>query len=573
MAFLGARVQLALLALAMLLHGAASAKKPHIITIMIDDWGYNNWGVHAKDEANSREVRTPSLDALANVGIVLDRHYAAPLCTPSRAAFQTGRNPMHVIAVNGDAARYNPADPVSGFDGIPTAMTGIASKMASAGYNTHFLGKWHIGYASRLQLPKARGYKKSLAYLCSGNKYWTYEAQFGICGAGAGPTLTDLWQDDGPAIDLKPAAGCANGQANCVYEDELLEQRATQWIKAHDASEPLFMVYAPHALHSPLDPPAARVADFAFIKQWSRQMYAATLADIDMRIGRIIQTVKDKGLWDNALILVMSDNGGPISVEGGASNFPLRGGKYGNFEGGVRTNAFVSGGFVPAAQRGTTVDGFVAVEDWFSTFCALAGVDPTDTKAQKAGLPPIDSINVWPYLSGLMNTSPRKEIILANTNKDANGTKVQGIIDQQGNKLLAGMIRNAVNSPAINPTGTQNDLPKLDCGPPGDPRYPYDGACLFNVFSDPSELTNIAAQKPAVVARLAERLKAIQATAFSAERGDAPNDKPSGLPCQSALRNLSGFEGPWLDMPFSTKPRPVAAGAAMAASDPSQAEL
>ncbi|KAG5190935.1 alkaline-phosphatase-like protein [Tribonema minus] len=139
----------------MLLPGAASAKKPHIIVIMLDEWGYNNWGVHAKDHANSREVRTPSLDALATVGIVLDRHYAAPLCTPSRAAFQTGRNPVHVTAVNGDTARYNPAvRTISGFDEIPTAMTGIASKMASGGYRTHFLGKWHAGYASRLLLPK-----------------------------------------------------------------------------------------------------------------------------------------------------------------------------------------------------------------------------------------------------------------------------------------------------------------------------------------------------------------------------------------------------------------------------------
>ncbi|KAG5190931.1 hypothetical protein JKP88DRAFT_129921, partial [Tribonema minus] len=64
-------------------------------------------------------------------------------------------------------------------------------------------------------------------------------------------------------------------------------------------------------------------------------------------IGRITQTLQDKAMWQDTLIVVLSDNGGPISLTGGASNFPLRGWKYSNFEGGVRTNALVSGGFVP----------------------------------------------------------------------------------------------------------------------------------------------------------------------------------------------------------------------------------
>ncbi len=70
------------------------------------------------------------------------------------------------------------------------------------------------------------------------------------------------------------------------------------------------------------------------------------------------------------------------STWSGANNYPLRGGKTGNFEGGVRANAFVSGGLVPAARRGTKEDGLIAIEDWYATFCSLAGVDPADTKAK-----------------------------------------------------------------------------------------------------------------------------------------------------------------------------------------------
>ena len=88
------------------------------------------------------------------------------------------------------------------------------------------------------------------------------------------------------------------------------------------------------------------------------------------------------------------------------------GGKASNWEGGVRVAAFVSGGLVPAAMRGAKLDGYVHISDWFSTFCGLAGVDPTDTSAAAHGLPPIDSLDLWPMISGANRTSPRTEMAL-----------------------------------------------------------------------------------------------------------------------------------------------------------------
>lgn len=80
------------------------------------------------------------------------------------------------------------------------------------------------------------------------------------------------------------------------------------------------------------------------------------------------------------------------------------------FQGGIRVNAFVTGGLVPADKRGTKQDGLMAAWDWYSTYAHLAGVDPTDHKAAAAGLPPIDSYNLWPLLSGLSQVSPRTEL-------------------------------------------------------------------------------------------------------------------------------------------------------------------
>jgi len=83
-----------------------------------------------------------------------------------------------------------------------------------------------------------------------------------------------------------------------------------------------------------------------------------------------------------------------------------------NWEGRVRVNTWASGGFIPASQRGTKKTRLTVQGDWYATYCALAGVDPTDEKAAKANLPPIDSLNMWPYLSGQVDASPRKEVAL-----------------------------------------------------------------------------------------------------------------------------------------------------------------
>merc|ERR1712070_1045478 len=141
--------------------------------------------------------------------------------------------------------------------------------------------------------------------------------------------------------------------------------------------------------------------------------------------------MKKLGMWENTLMVLSSDNGGYVgnplgpcnttdasfpgagpntdvghgtvcmNGEAGANNFPLRGGKYSNFEGGIRVNAFVSGGYVPESMRGKKLDGMMHIADWYRTLAeGIADVDPTDYWAAKSGLPPIDSLNVWPMLSG-----------------------------------------------------------------------------------------------------------------------------------------------------------------------------
>jgi len=107
--------------------------------------GWANVGYHRTPADDPKgEVQTPTMDSLCREGVELNQSYAFWYCSPSRSAIQTGRNPIHVNVNNDGLMIHNPADPVSGFAGIPRNMTTIAWKMREAGYSTYFYGKWHV---------------------------------------------------------------------------------------------------------------------------------------------------------------------------------------------------------------------------------------------------------------------------------------------------------------------------------------------------------------------------------------------------------------------------------------------
>lgn len=214
---------------------------PHIVTILADDYGWANVGYHHA----SKEVRTPSIDALVADGVELTRHYAYKFCSPSRSSFQTGRLPVHVNTHNAEPTVRNPQDPVGGYAGIPVNMSTIASVMGSAGYATHMVGKWDAGMATWRHTPRGRGYDSFFGYFHHANDYYTQRLPFTSTGTidVCGNRYVDLWKDDGPARSF-------NGTA---YEEELFTHASLAVIRAHDPSTPLFLVHAFHLVHTPLE--------------------------------------------------------------------------------------------------------------------------------------------------------------------------------------------------------------------------------------------------------------------------------------------------------------------------------
>ena len=164
---------------------SGAAPKPHVVFLLVDDYGWANAGWHNSAESGGqREVQTPHMDALVASGINLNQHYTFKFCSPTRSSIQSGRNPIHVNVQNINPDYHNPADPVAGFSAIARNMTGVAAHMRAAGYRTAAVGKWDAGMATADHTPEGRGYEQSLIYFHHANDYWSY--QVGSCNPSGG---------------------------------------------------------------------------------------------------------------------------------------------------------------------------------------------------------------------------------------------------------------------------------------------------------------------------------------------------------------------------------------------------
>ena len=172
--------------------------------------------------------------------------------------------------------------------------------------------------------------------------------------------------------------------------------------------------------HTPFEVPA-RYLNASIASRKDKRTYLGMGSCMDAGVGAITDALVARGYWNDTLVVFSADNGGEHTSAG--NNFPLRGGKYTDFEGGTRNIAFASGGWLAPELRGTSTAEWLHVCDIWATFAALAGTDPTDHRAAAAGLPPLDGLDMWPMLSGANETSPRTEVVFTPLSGDRfNGT-------------------------------------------------------------------------------------------------------------------------------------------------------
>lgn len=334
----------------------------------------------------------------------LSDYYTYKVCAPSRAATMTGRYPWGVgfYDMSLDAEHC-----------VPTSTTLLPEVMRGLGYRTHSTGKWDVGYVKSECTPTERGFESFLGYYtaCTSD-YWYHgapghNATMSACG---GVDFSDSTAAGG--ISGAPMHG--PNSLNGTYDRDVFTQRAIDVINDHNQSEPLFLYVAYHNVHDScmadrlsslgLDAPKASVELYKTTKLDTWKVQAAMTTELDYGVGNITETLKRNGMWNNTVLVFVSDNGGPLDH---SSNAPLRAGKGHWFEGGVRVVGAVASPLLPLERRGTTWSGMAHSSDWYVTLVegVAGGALPSSTGPRAP-----DGHNLWPAL--LANaTSPRTEVI------------------------------------------------------------------------------------------------------------------------------------------------------------------
>jgi len=326
----------------------AEVDRPNIVIMMADDLGWNDVGFHGSS------IKTPSLDRLAAEGIELTRFYTNPVCTPTRAALMTGRDPVEMGFAHSVIPPWFNV-------GVPLDEHFISETFLDAGYQTGMIGKWHLGHHNRAQTPNARGFDYFYGNLTSGPDYYDHQSRVGGLD----------WQRNGSSI-VEPG-----------YNTELIADDAQRFIRDRDRKRPFFLYIPWNAPHTPLQAPKWLMVKYVGQLDPRRIIFSAMTESMDAGIGAILRTLEEQGLAENTIVLFLSDNGGMPAV--GARNTPLRGGKGGTFEGGIRVPAVIRWPKKLVGSR--KLDQVINVYDVFPTLAAAAGVELGSDK-------PLDGVNL-----------------------------------------------------------------------------------------------------------------------------------------------------------------------------------
>ena len=252
-------------------------------------------------------------------------------------------------------------------------------------------------------------------------------------------------------------------------------------------------------------------------------------------------------------------NGGGAGGTQPSNNYPLRGTKAEPWEGGVRTAAFVSGGFLPAAQRGTTSDKFFHIADYYPTIAKLAGVDPTDTVVYNGTARPIDGRDMWPVLTGQAADLGREWLPTTNQSLVWNSrwklitaapathwyTQETGWLSN--NRTAWPCRARGLPGRNISTQGIWDCMVCSDAEP-----------CLFDIIADPEERTDVAKQHPDIVTRMQAQMPLVNFNTYTDE-ALLPEEEPL-FDCLSAADSRKDWWGGYLGpccVPKGTMPTPA----------------
>ena len=451
--------------------------KPNVIYILVDDMGFGD-----AEPFGQTKIKTPTLQHLADNGLVFNQHYAGnPVCAPSRAALMTGLHSGHnQIRGNYELGGFSDDEEFGQMPLVPNTLT-LPQVMKKAGYTTALIGKWGLGGPGSYGVPTKQGFDYFFGYLDqkqAHNHYpthlWRNEEKF---------LLNNDWVD--------PHAGLPDGADptdpawyEAFKREDFAQQRLTddalRYIE-EKKNEPFFLYLSYAAPHAALQAPDAEIAAYEFEETpydgksdggylpvyRPRATRAAMITHIDKGINAVLNQLQTLGLDKNTLVIFSSDNG--PSFEGGAdleffdSNGPFRGYKRDLYEGGIRmpTIAYWPG----RVPSGAVTQHVSAFWDVLPTMAELVDVEVPNK---------LDGISFLPTLLGEGEQSQHESLYWEFHHWNGTHTQAVRIQNVEGADWKAIRHFNQQNK-----EGTTVEL--------------------YNLTTDPSESTNVAAQYPHVV--------------------------------------------------------------------------
>lgn len=434
--------------------------RPNILLIVADDLGYSDLGCFGSN------IRTPNIDRLAAHGLRFSRFHTSPLCAPTRAMLFTGNN-NHVAGM-GNQGGVRPDSPMFGKQGyeghLSDRVIPLPALLKEAGYQTYMAGKWHLGKEIE-NGPKAKGFDRSYALLQGAGNH------FNNIGIEPSDTIS-AYREDGQSVEYPEGE----------YSTDLYTRKLMQFIKEGKESspdQPFFAFAAYTSPHWPLQVPDDYLDRYAgdfdmgydslrtmrfnslkkagiisqdlalrprqdYITPWDSlsneekrlearkmELYAAMIDNLDYHVGRLLQYLKQEGLYDNTLIVFMADNGAAdedfynedwsrdylqsrytnmLDSMGRAGSFVSYGAQWAQTgtapfdrfkgfttEGGISAPLILSGKGIP--ESGEVRHEYFTVLDLAPTFYELAGVEYPGQSATKKTQPLLGN-SILPYLQG-----------------------------------------------------------------------------------------------------------------------------------------------------------------------------
>ncbi len=368
---------------------APVGQKPNFVFLLVDDLGWRDLGCYG-----SPFYETPHIDALAATGVRFTQAYAAcPVCSPTRASIMSGKHPARMDTtdwfgtpqpdnVKRRYMRDKPLLPAPYKEHLPLEEVTMAEAFESAGYATFFAGKWHLGGAGHS--PEDQGFAVNKGGHHRGSPPGGYFSPY------ENPKLKD-----GPEGEHLPAR---------------LADETVDFIAAH-RDKPFLAYLSFYSVHTPLqaanefktkykekaeavkeEPVWGEEGERKVRRVQKHPVYAGMVEAMDAAVGTVLDALKEQGLADNTVVILMSDNGGLSTSEGHpTSNLPLRAGKGWLYEGGIREPMIIR--WPGVTEAGRVCETPVTSTDFYPTMLAMAGLPPRPKQH-------VDGVSLTPLLRG-----------------------------------------------------------------------------------------------------------------------------------------------------------------------------